>query len=111
MADLEKLAIKVTGTVHRDGQKVVYQRTAKGLGNITVPGRHDLQRRKHVIPTDYRTESQIRCRARIAAATAAWHELGDAQRRDWDRKSGKKPISGFNLFVRDFCRIHPLTEF
>lgn len=104
MKPLHELAISVTGK----SENAVYQRVGKGRGNITTPGRHDLQRRQHVIPTDYKTEQQRACRARIAAATLAWQQLPNNEKADWRRKARHRKATGFNLFVRDYCRSHPL---
>lgn len=103
-----EISLIVTGTAEVDGQRKVYQRTGKGYGNLNRPGRHDLQLRRHVVPTDYRTEAQVRCRARLAAATAAWQALSEPERESWRTLARKRRMTGFNLFVRDFCRARPI---
>lgn len=106
-----EISLIVTGAADVDGVRRVYQRTAKGYGNLQRPGRWDMQLRKHVIPTDYRTAPQLQCRARLAAATAAWKALAEPERDGWRTLARKRRMTGFNLFVRDFCRNHPLQEF
>jgi len=106
-----ELSLKITGAAEVDGTRRVYQRVGKGYGNLNTPGRHDLQLRRHVVPTDYRTAPQLRCRTRLAAATAAWQVLEEPERDHWRTLAGKRRMTGFNLFVRDFCRNHPVEEF
>ena len=89
----------------------VYQRVGKGRGNIATPGRHDMQLRRRVIPTNYRTEPQQQNRRRMAAATAAWANATEEERRFWRKRAKNKRCTGFNLFVKDFCRRHPVEEF
>lgn len=104
MKPIHELAIIVTG---KNGTHV-YQRVGKGRGNISRPGRHDLQLRQHVIPTDYKTAPQIACRQRLAAATLAWQELQPENKEEWRKKAKHRKATGFNLFVKDYCRTHPL---
>ena len=104
MKPLHEISVTVTG---KTGDKV-YQHVGKGRGNIDRPGHRDLQMRRHVIPTDYKTEQQRACRARIAAATLAWQQIPNDEKAEWRRKARHRKATGFNLFVRDYCRSHPL---
>ena len=104
MKPLHELSIIVTGK----SEGHVYQRVGKGRGNISRPGHHDLQRRAHVIPTDYKTAPQIACRQRLKAATLAWQQLQEEEKAGWRRKARHRKATGFNLFVRDYCHNHPL---
>jgi hypothetical protein len=88
--------------------RVVYQRTARGLGNVpNVPGRI-LQRRAYVIPADPRTPMQRLVRARLAAATAAWQALAEPARAEWRSRALTRGPTGYMLFVRDYCQTHPI---
>lgn len=88
--------------------RVVYQRTARGLGNVpNVPGRI-LQRRAYVIPADPRSPIQRLLRARLAAATAAWQDLTELDRAPWRARAASRGPTGFMLFVRDYCTTHPI---
>ncbi|MDS4026114.1 MAG: hypothetical protein RKO25_03850 [Candidatus Contendobacter sp.] len=107
MKPVHQIATAVRGTIGTQ----VYQRVGKGRGNIATPGRHDLQLRRYVIPTDYKTEAQQRHRRRLAAATAAWQALTPDEWNTWNKKAQKMRRSGFNLFVQKFCRAHPISEF
>jgi hypothetical protein len=102
-----EISIAVTGKI---GDQV-YQRVRKGLGNIETQGRYDLQLRAHAPQTDARTPAQLRTRARIAAATRAYQALSDAERLVYKRKANRLHATGYNLFVREFCRAHPVEEF
>lgn len=104
MAAIHEVTLIVTGKA----EGYVYQRVGKGRGNINRPGHHDLQRRAHVIPTDYKTAPQVACRQRLAAATLAWQELPSEDKAAWKKKAKHRKVTGFNLFVRDYCRTHPL---
>jgi hypothetical protein len=89
--------------------RVVYQRTARGLGNVpNVPGRV-LQRRAYVIPADPRTPIQRALRARLAAATAAWKTLPELDRTAWRALALSRGPTGFMLYVRDYCAAHPIN--
>lgn len=101
------LSVAVTGKVG----DLVYQRVKKGRGNIPTAGPRDLQLRAHAPQTDARTPAQLQVRARLAAATVAYQSLPADQREMWARKSKGARQTGYNLFVRDFCAVHPLSEY
>lgn len=107
MKPIHEITVAVRGKVGNQ----VYQRVGKGRGNLDAPGRHGLQLRRHVIPTNYRTEAQQQNRRRLAAATAAWQALTMDEWNTWNNRSKKSKRSGFNLFVKQFCRVHPVSEF
>lgn len=102
-----ELAVNIRGKVG----PLVYQSVRKGKGNIPLDGPQDLQVRRHVPQTDARTPDQLRGRARIAAATAAYQGLSAGEREAWKRAASGTPATGFNCFVADFCRRHPLAEY
>lgn len=104
MRQPHELSVMITG---KSGN-LVYQRVGKGRGNIDRPGHRDLQMRRHVIPTDYKTEQQRACRARIAAATLAWQQLTEDEKATWRKKARHRKRSGFNLFVRAYCKTNPV---
>ncbi|KAB2924157.1 MAG: hypothetical protein F9K25_17895 [Candidatus Contendobacter sp.] len=107
MKPLHQLSLSIRGKTGA----FVYQRVGKGRGNIPTQGHHDLQLRRHVIPTNYRTEPQQQSRRRIGAATAAWRGLQEHERDHWRDRARPQRRTGFNLFVRDFCRRHPVEAF
>lgn len=98
------------GVVGKIGD-IVYQRVKKGRGNIPTGGPKDLQLRAHVPQTDARTPAQLRVRARLAAATVAYQALSDEQRSEFSRRAQRGRRTGFNLFVKDFCQSHELSEY
>lgn len=101
------LSIRVTGKIG----DLVYQRVKKGRGNIPTNGPHDLQLRAHVPQTDARTPEQLRVRARLAAATAAYQALTVQEREELRKQTQGSKQTGFNRFVRDFCRAHEVSEY
>jgi hypothetical protein len=90
---------------------MVYQRVRKGLGNIPTVGKWDLQLREAGSPIDRRSVYQLRLRARLAAATAAYKALDPAEREAWRLKAEGQRKTGYNLFIRAFCEAHPASEF
>jgi len=101
------LSIAVTGKIGN----LVYQRVAKGNGNINTPGTYDLQLRQQKAITDAATPAQLAGRARISAATAAYQALSDAERDAYRKRASRSSATGYNLFVREFCQAHPISEF
>lgn len=101
------LSIGVTGKIG----DLVYQRVKKGRGNIPTSGPKDIQLRAHVPQTDARTPAQLQVRARLAAATAAYQALSAEQREMWKRQGKGARQTGYNLFVRDFCAVHQISEY
>lgn len=100
------LALHLTGKARSDGQLVVYQRAAKGFGNLRGAGGQDLQLRAYVAPANPQTPAQTLNRQRHAAATAAWQALPPEERASWNARAARQPRSGFNLFVRAYRREH-----
>lgn len=90
---------------------LVYQRVRKGLGNIPTHGNYDLQLRRQPKIIDKKSPAQLQGRARIAAATAAWHQLSEAERQDYRKRAKSMHMTGFNLYIKEFCKQHPVSEF
>ncbi|WP_262967316.1 hypothetical protein, partial [Methylobacter psychrophilus] len=115
---VHQVTVAVTGKFH-DGYnpltgkpfKLVYQRVRKGLGNIENRGRMDLQIRVQVSIRDKQSPTQLQSRKRLAAATAAYKHLDNTAKTDWCRQAAKLRMTGFNLYIRRYCKAHPLTEF
>lgn len=101
------ISLAITGKIG----DIVYQRVRKGLGNIETWGRHDLQIRRQGSRIDNPSTGQLKSRARIAAATAAYQALSLAERETWKKQTTRKHCTGYNAYVRDFCARHPLEEF
>ena len=91
----------------------VYQRVAKGKGNIPLPGPHDLQLRRHVLPRPRITAKQKAKRTKFKQAVAAWQRASAAEKDAWRRKAEPLHISGYNLFIREYLArvviLHPGT--
>lgn len=101
---------KITMTVRGKVGSVVYQRVHKGKGNIPTPGHYDLQVRALGTHTDRRSPAQLALRARIRDATAAYKALTPEDRATWKARARKSKATGYNLFVRDYCQQHPISE-
>lgn len=84
--------------------RVVYQRTAPGLGNLPNSGKFDRQRRRHVVPHDPQTPAQVARRAKMAAAVLAWQAMTPQNRSAWTTPAAARNITPFNAFVSNFLR-------
>jgi hypothetical protein len=93
--------------------QTVFQRAAVKHGDGRLGPDVLLQRRRHVIPTDPRTELQLLNRARFGYAVRAWRTLAAAERSAYNRRAAAKkpPIEGLNLWIREYARSHELAEF
>lgn len=89
----------------------VYQRTARTKGNLPSQGRYGLQLRRHVAARTPHHPNQDAARARIAAGTAAYQALSARKRAEWANRAQGKSVTGYQLFMRQYCRNHPLTEY
>lgn len=79
--------------------RYVYQRTAKGKGNMPLSETHDLQLRAHVIPADPKTPAQLARRAAFAAAVASWHAATAEDRESVRQTAENRGITLFNAWV------------
>ncbi len=116
--DLHKISKKVTGKIHQGYDpftgkafKMVYQQVRKGLGNLEDQGKMGLQLRVEPPRTDKKSLSQLQCRARLTAATAAWKTLDTEQKFIFTEDATGKYLTGYNLFISWYCKQHPLTEY
>ena len=57
--------------------------------------------RMYAVPSNPRTPAQIAHRALFSAAVADWKELSPAEKDNWNQQASGRPLTGFNLFVRD----------
>lgn len=80
----------------------VYQRARKGKGNIERLDGIDLQLRRKGQRTDRITSKNAPHRARFAAGHAAWLALTETERNAYRERAGKLPITGYNLWMRDY---------
>ena len=112
MASINQKNLDIRGTVTEcppitptTGEKVVYQKTGKGFGNISNGGRYDRQRRRYVIPADPRTAAQLARRAKFASAIATWQVMSEEQRDEWKAQAQKRKISSFNAFISAYMKL------
>lgn len=106
-AEVLKITFAVRGKI---GDKVI-QRVAKGKGNVQTKGRYDLQIRSEPPRVDARSPAQLRLRARLAAATAAYQKLTETERLGWRLQASRSHQTGYNLFIAHFCASHDLSEY
>lgn len=111
MAKLHEISVLPTGRITVEVDPVtgatvpyVYQRVAKGKGNIPLPGPHDLQLRRHVTPSTGPTPEQAAKRAGFALAVAAWQALTTPEKGEWKNRARAMQVSGYNLFLREYLR-------
>jgi len=95
----------------KEAQPYVYQRTRPGRGHFKAPDGKEYALRKHTVRTDNPSPEQLQGRARIAAANVAWKALDQTAKTTCGLRARKLHMSGYNLFVSEFCREHPLSEF
>lgn len=91
-------------------ERVVYQRVAKGFGNITTKHSFDLQRRRHVVPADPRTQSQVARRGLMAAAVARWKNTPPADRVQWAQLAKSRNIPLFSASCSDTLKNYHLVN-
>lgn len=92
-------------------QTMVYQRVGKGFGNSRRLGSRDLQLRRHVPQQDPRRPLQLAGRRRMAAAIRAYQALDLESRQHYKTRAKGLVMSGYNLFIREFCQQHPRETF
>jgi hypothetical protein len=112
------IAIKVHGKmvvgidpVTGDKRYLVYQKTRSGRGNIRMGAVDDYQCRRYVVPRDKRTIVQLQMRQRLLAANVAWKHLSASEKFNYVFRARYKPLTGRNLFIKEFCQLHPAEEF
>lgn len=88
----------VTGT----SVKYVYQRVAKGKGNIPIPGRHDLQLRRLPQASAAFTLDQMVKRLKFKDAVKTWQECDQQTKKEYNTRAVAMDMSGYNLFISDF---------
>lgn len=94
-----------------EAQPYVYQRTRKGRGQFKAPDGKEYVLRRHTMRTDNPSPEQLQGRARIAAANQAWKLLQPRDKTAYGLRARQLQMSGYNLFVKEFCQEHPLSEF
>ena len=58
--------------------------------------------KKFYIPTNPQTELQQANRQKLAAGVLAWQELSEEQKNEYRTKAKNLPLTGFNLFIREY---------
>lgn len=109
--DLNRLCLLPRGTLtfQREGDalvsKWVFQRVAKGLGNIPTRKKYDLQLRRHVIGLNPQTVPQQAQRNRMTVAVAAWQVLTQAEKDHYNARASRGyRLSGYNLFLSEHIK-------
>jgi len=84
----------------------IYQQRYKRLDfwrkGYTPKGKRKNFKMKFYRPTNPRTPEQQANRAKFAQAVQAWQNLPLDQKRVYNEKASKKPMSGYNLFIKKF---------
>ena len=90
-------------------------RNEKDPSTVVCAGRYGLVSRRHVIPTNPRTQRQTEVRSNFAYHARRFRELTDAQREAWNaaaatyrshpRQGQSGPLTGLHLFVRVNCKL------
>ena len=115
---LHQVAKHVTGKIHSGYDpftgkpfKMVYQRVRKGLGNLEDTGGMGLQFRVQALITDKKSAAQLKSRARLAAATAAYQLLSQEHKELLKESALDLNITGYNLFIKQFCETHHIEDY
>jgi hypothetical protein len=90
-------------------------RNEKDPSAVVCAGRYGFVSRRHVIPTNPRTERQLEVRRHLAEQTRRFGDLTDAQREAWNaaaatfrshpRQGQSGPLTGHHLFIRVNCKL------
>ncbi len=105
-----KVKLKPTPDAEQ-AETYVYQRTRPGRGHFKGPDGKDYALRRQGDRRDNPSPEQLQGRARIAAANQAWKALDPTGKTTYGLRARKLQMSGYNLFVSEFCLEHPLSEF
>ena len=115
---LHQVAKRVTGKIQSgydpftgEPFKMVYQRVRKGLGNLEDSGGMGLQLRVQALITDKKSAAQLKSRARMAAAVAAYQVLTNEEKENLKEAALALHMTGYNLFIKQFCETHNIEDF
>ncbi len=115
---LHQVAKRVTGKIQSGYDpftgkpfKMVYQRVRKGLGNLEDSGGMGLQFRVQALITDKKSAAQLKSRARMAAAVAAYQVLTNEEKENLKEAALALHLTGYNLFIKQFCETHNIENF
>lgn len=90
--------------------KYTFQRTAPAKGNLKGFGLFDRQMRRHVIPLDPKTLSQVARRDLMRAAVARWHASTAQDKNQWKSDALNRAISVFNASIADTLKNYHLVN-
>src|ERR1035441_2882440 len=89
--------------------------TQKNPSTVVCAGRYGFVSRRHVIPTNPRTERQMEVRRNLAEQARRFGDLTDAEREAWNaaaatyrshpRQGQSAPLTGPHLFIRVNCKL------
>lgn len=85
-------------------EKVVYQKTAPGFGNLPGDGSYNYQRRKHVVPINPNTAAQQMRRSRFALAVQAWQTMSPADKTAWRDAGRNRGLPAYQTFLSAFLK-------
>lgn len=101
------LGIRGTIRAYRDEsslltQKLVIQGTAPELTHTRDPSGKPVQIRRHIVPHDPKTSTQLAQRDKMRQAVAAWHAADSAARASAKTTARTKNITLYMAFVSDY---------
>jgi hypothetical protein len=115
---LHQVAKHVTGKIQSgydpftgEPFKMVYQRVRKGLGNLEDSGGMGLQFRVQALITDKKSAAQLKSRARMAAAVAAYQVLTNGEKENLKEAALTLHMTCYNLFIKQFCETHNIEDY
>lgn len=94
-----------------ESQTVIYARAKPGRGTFTGQDGQAYTLRRSYNRMDNPSTTQLQGRARMAEATRQWQAKTDAEKQAYRQRADLLGMTGFNLWVKDFCAANPLDGF
>jgi hypothetical protein len=95
----------------QESQTVIYARAKPGRGTFTGQDGQDYTLRRSYNRMDNPSTTQLQGRARLAEATRQWRGKTDAEKQLYRLRAEALHMTGFNLWVKEFCAANPLVGF
>jgi len=78
-----------------------------GIYQVRHYGKKRVQvRERFYEPSDQSQPNKVARQVVFAAAVAAWQALSAQKKAEWEHKVGKRKMSGYNWFLRDYLNTH-----
>jgi hypothetical protein len=95
----------------QESQTVIYARAKPGRGTFTGQDGQDYTLRRSYNRMDNPSTTQLQGRARLAEATRQWRAKPVPEKQAYRLRAEALHMTGFNLWVKEFCAANPLEGF